>query len=167
MAGRTRASPPGDGSINNEATDLWTKRGSGSRLSPSLAPLLPPETVYSGSRRDPYYGAKHRPLTHEEAWRRNESRQDSARSQESCLCWVLFKQNRPNPSQSLLLAVLSGAKAPSACLPYIGCSIVIVFLRSSDSVTTDLTKLNTILSIQKRKQLRTQGREQLAGKKGS
>ena len=34
-------------------------------------------------------------------------------------------------------------------------------------MTTDLTKLNTILSIQKRKQLRTQGREQLAGKKGS
>lgn len=32
-------------------------------------------------------------------------------------------------------------------------------------MTTNLTKLNTILSIQKKKQCRTQGKEQLAGKK--
>lgn len=48
--------------------------------------------------------------------------------------------------------------------PNSGCS-VFIFIRSSDYVTTNLTKLNIILSIQK-KQFRTQGKEQLAGKKG-
>lgn len=55
---------------------------------------------------------------------------------------------------------------PHVCLPYSGCSAVIVLFRSSDYVTTNLTKLNTILSIQEKKHFRTQGREQLAGKKG-
>lgn len=59
-----------------------------------------------------------------------------------------------------------GQRCPHVCLPHSGCSVVIVLLRSSDYVTTNLTKLNTILSIQKKKPFRTQGREQLAGKKG-
>lgn len=62
--------------------------------------------------------------------------------------------------------VFSGAK-PSPCLPSLTTDACIhCFIRSSDYVTTNLTKLNIILSIQKKKQLKTQGKEQLPGKNG-
>lgn len=90
---------------------------------------------------------------------------DSVRSQGSCLCWFLFKENSPNLSQNLLLAsFLRGKVSPMFPFPNSGCS-VFCFIKSSDYVTTNLTKLNIILSIQK-KWFKTQGKEQLAGKKG-
>lgn len=49
-------------------------RGSRSRLSIRLTPLMPVETVFSSFQESPYYGIKHRLLTFKEAWTRNKNR---------------------------------------------------------------------------------------------
>lgn len=73
-------------------------RGSGSRLSLSVT-LLPIETMFSSFQRGPYYGIKHRLLTHKEAWRQNKNRRGLCQILRELLVLVFVQVE-----QSLLLA---------------------------------------------------------------
>lgn len=102
-------------------------RGSGSRLSLGLAPLLPLETVYSSFQERPLLWIKYRLSTHEESWRKKREQMRTLADPKRVVC-VGFCSSRTGltSARACFWPVLSGAKAPHVCLPHSGCSVVTV-----------------------------------------